>query len=175
VDRLGSLVDDVIDVSRLESDQLLLDRAPVDLQALLRAFAAEQGELPGAPAITLDVPALPQVDVDARRIRQVMANLAANTQKYAGTGASITIRARHLPPDSVVVTFADDGEGIDSAEQAQVFDRFFRGERVRESRLPGSGLGLYLCRRLVEAHGGWIRLDATRRGMSISFRLPVLQ
>jgi signal transduction histidine kinase len=121
------------------------------------------------------VPALPQVDVDARRIRQVMANLAANTQKYAGTGASITIRARHLPPDSVVVTFADDGEGIDSAEQAQVFDRFFRGERVRESRLPGSGLGLYLCRRLVEAHGGWIRLDATRRGMSISFRLPVLQ
>lgn len=175
VDRLGSLVDDVIDVSRLESDQLLLDRAPVDLQALLRAFAAEQGELPGVPSITLDVPALPQVDVDARRIRQVMANLAANTQKYAGTGASITIRARHLPPDSVVVTFADDGEGIDSAERAQVFDRFFRGERVRESRLPGSGLGLYLCRRLVEAHGGWIRLDMARRGMSISFRLPVLQ
>ena len=63
VDRLGSLVDDVIDVSRLESDQLLLDRAPVDLQALLRAFAAEQGELPGVPSITLDVPALPQVDV----------------------------------------------------------------------------------------------------------------
>jgi hypothetical protein len=175
VDRLSTLVDDVIDVSRIESDQLQLDRAPVDLEVLLRAFAAEQGELPGAPPITLDVPALPKVDVDARRIRQVLANLAANTQKYAGTGASITIRARHLPPDSVVVTFADDGEGIDSAEQAQVFDRFFRGERVRESRLPGSGLGLYVCRRLVEAHGGWIRLDATRRGMSISFRLPVLQ
>ena len=175
VDRLGSLVDDVIDVSRLESDQLPLDRAPVDLGALLRAFAAEQGELPGAPSITLDVPALPKVDVDARRIRQVIANLAANTQKYAGAGASITIRARHLPPDSVLVTFADDGEGIDPAEKAQVFDRFFRGERVRESRLPGSGLGLYVCRRLVEAHGGWIRLDATRRGMSISFRLPALQ
>ena len=173
VDRLGSLVDDVIDVSRLESDQLPLDRAPVDLEALLRAFAAEQGELPGAPSITLHVPALPRVDADARRIRQVLANLAANTQKYAGPGASITIHARHLPPDSVVVTFADDGEGIDSAEKAQVFDRFFRGERVRESRLPGSGLGLYVCRRLVEAHGGWIRLDATRRGMSISFRLPV--
>ena len=175
VDRLSTLVDEVIDVSRIESDQLQLDRAPVDLEALLRAFAAEQGELPGAPPITLDVPALPKVDVDARRIRQVLANLAANTQKYAGTGASITIRARHLPPDSVVVTFADDGEGIDSAEQAQVFDRFFRGERVRESRLPGSGLGLYVCRRLVEAHGGWIRLDAAPRGMSISFRLPALQ
>jgi len=175
VDRLGALVDEVIDVSRLESDQLQLDRAPVDLEALLRAFAAEQGELPGASPITLDVPALPKVDVDARRIRQVLANLASNTQKYAGMGASITIRARHLPPDSVVVTFADDGEGIDSAEQAQVFDRFFRGGRIRESRIPGSGLGLYVCRRLVEAHGGWIRLDATRRGMSISFRLPVLQ
>jgi signal transduction histidine kinase len=175
VDRLGALVDEVIDVSRLESDQFQLDRAPVDLDILLGAFVAEQGELPGAPPITLDIPDLPKVDVDARRIRQVLANLAANTQKYAGSDTAITIRARHLPPDSVVVTFADDGEGIDSAEQAQVFDRFFRGGRVRESRLPGSGLGLYVCRRLVEAHGGWIRLDAAPRGMSISFRLPVLQ
>jgi signal transduction histidine kinase len=174
VDRLGALVDDVIDVSRIESDQLQLERAPASLEALLRAFATEQGELLGAPPITLDLPALPLVNVDARRIRQVLANLAANTQKYAGTGASITIRARHLPPDSVIVTFADDGVGVDPAEQAQVFDRFFRGGRVRESRIPGSGLGLYVCRRLVEAHGGWIRLDTTRRGTSISFRLSVL-
>ena len=140
---------------------------------LVREVATEQGELPGVPPITLDLPTLPPVHVDARRIRQVLANLAANTQKYAGTGASITIRARHLPPDSVIVTFADDGVGVDPAEQAQVFDRFFRGGRVRESRIPGSGLGLYVCRRLVEAHGGWIRLDTTRRGTSISFRLPV--
>ena len=175
VDRLSGLVDDVIDVSRLESDQLQLDRAPVELEGLLRAFVAEQGELAGAPPIRLIVPDLPKVDVDARRIRQVLANLAANTRKYAGPGASITIRARHLAPDSVVVTFADDGEGIDGAEQAQVFDRFFRGGRVRKSRIPGSGLGLYVCRRLVEAHGGWIRLDTTRQGLSISFRLPVLQ
>lgn len=174
VDRLGALVDDVIDVSRLESDQLQLDRAPVNLEALVRAFAAEQGELTGAPPMTLDMPALPKVDVDPRRIRQVLANLAGNTQKYAGPGASIKIRARHLPPDSVVVTVADDGAGIDPTEKAHVFDRFFRGERIRESRIPGSGLGLYVCRRLVEAHGGWIRLDATRRGTSISFRLPVL-
>jgi signal transduction histidine kinase len=175
VDRLGTLVDEVIDVSRLESDQLQLDRGPVDLAALLRSFAAEQGELPGAGTITIEAPALPKVDADARRIRQVLANLAANTQKYAGPGATVSIRARHLPPDSVVVTFADDGEGIDAAEQAQVFDRFFRGGRVRESRIHGSGLGLYVCRRLVEAHGGWIRLDAVARGMSISFRLPVVQ
>jgi signal transduction histidine kinase len=175
VDRLSALVDEVIDVSRLESDQLQLDRAPTDLAGLLQAFVAEQAELAGAPPVTLDVPQLPKVDVDARRIRQVLANLAANTQKYAGPGASITIRARHLPPDSVVVTFADDGEGIDPRETPHVFDRFFRGERMRESRIPGSGLGLYVCRRLVEAHGGWIRLDATRRGMSVSFRLPVLQ
>ncbi len=175
VDRLGALVDEVIDVSRLESDQLQLDRAPVDLERLLRAFVAEQAELAGTPApIRLDVPALPKVDVDARRIRQVLANLAANTQKYAGPGVSITIRARHQPPDSVLVTFADDGEGIEASERAHVFDRFFRGGRVRESRIPGSGLGLYVCRRLVEAHGGWIRLDTTRRGMSVTFRLPVL-
>ncbi len=174
VDRLSGLVDDVIDVSRMESDLLELERAPVDVEALLRAFAAEQAELPGAPPITLDIPPLPIVDVDARRIRQVLSNLAANTLKYAGPGASVTISARHLGPDSVVVTFADDGVGVDPGERAQIFDRFFRGERVRESRIPGSGLGLHVCRRLVEAHGGWIRLDAARRGLSISFRLPVL-
>jgi signal transduction histidine kinase len=54
-----------------------------------------------------------------------------------------------------------------------VFDRFYRGRAVRESRIAGSGLGLYLCRRLLESHGGWIRIDATVRGTSISFGLPI--
>jgi signal transduction histidine kinase len=174
VERLTTLVDEVMDISHLESDGLALHRRPVDLAGVLRSFAAEQAELPGAPPVTLDLaPGLPPVDADPARLRQVLANLAANTAKYAGRGARVTIRARRPDPAMAVVTFADNGQGIPPDEQENAFKRFFRGRTVRESRIPGSGLGLYICRRLVEAHGGWIRLDATTRGTSISFSLPV--
>jgi signal transduction histidine kinase len=72
-----------------------------------------------------------------------------------------------------VVTVVDDGRGIAPEDQDHVFERFYRGSTARDGQVPGSGLGLYLCRRIVEAHGGWIRLDATTRGTSISFGLPV--
>jgi two-component system sensor histidine kinase ResE len=174
VERLATLVDEVMDISHLESDGLSLHRRPVDLAGVLGSFAAEQAELPGAPPVTLDlVPDLPPVDADPARLRQVLANLAANTAKYAGRGARISIRARRPDPAMAVVTFADNGRGIPPDERENAFQRFFRGRAVRESRIPGSGLGLYICRRVIEAHGGWIRLDATTRGTSISFGLPV--
>jgi signal transduction histidine kinase len=174
VERLATLVDEVMDISHIESDGLALHRRPVDLAGLLHAFAAEQAELPGMPPVTLDLAdGLPLVDADPARLHQVLANLATNTAKYAGRGARITIRARRPDAVTAVVTFADDGRGIPPDEQENAFQRFSRGRAVRESRVPGSGLGLYICRRLVEAHGGWIRLDATTRGTSISFGLPV--
>ena len=175
VERLGALVDEILDVSRLESDTLVLDRAPADLGVLIASFAAEAAELPGSPAIRLDVGALPLVDIDERRIRQVLANLLTNTQKYAGADAAVAIRARLQGGTSVIVTFADDGIGIHPEDRPLVFDRFHRGRGVPESPVAGSGLGLYICRRLIEAHGGWIRLDTARRGASLSFRLPVAQ
>jgi signal transduction histidine kinase len=172
VERLGALVDEIIDVSRLESDQLVLERAPTDLANLLDDFAEEAQELPGGPRVRVEAGALRLVDIDAHRIRQVLANLLANTRKYAGPDASIVVRARQVGASSVVVSFIDDGAGIAPDDQPRVFDRFHRGRSVRESAVPGSGLGLYICRRLIETHGGWIRLDPTRRGTSISFRLP---
>ena len=173
VERLTALVDEVMDISHLESDRLPLHRRPVSLAGILQSFAAEQAELPGAPPLTLDLASdLPLVDADPARLRQVLANLAANTAKYAGRDARITIRARRPDPATAVVTFADDGRGIEPGAREHVFQRFYRADSVRESRIPGSGLGLYICRRLVEAHGGWIRLDATTRGTSVSFSLP---
>ncbi len=174
VERLGALVDEILDVSRLESDQLVLDQAATDLPELLQAFADEAAELPGAPPVHVEAGPLPLVNVDARRVRQVLANLLANAQKYAGETATATIRARQQGATSVIVTFSDDGPGILPEDRPQVFDRFHRGREVRESAVAGSGLGLYICRLLVEAHGGWIRLDPARHGTSISFRLPVV-
>lgn len=174
--RLAVLIDDIIDVSQVESDALVLRRTPLALDGLLLAFLAERAELPDARAVTLNLPRwLPAVDADATRIRQVIGNLVQNAEKHAGRAAAIEIRARRLDRGTVVVTVADNGRGIAPEDRDHAFERFYRGRRVRESRVPGSGLGLYLCRRIIEAHGGWIRLDATTRGTSISFGLPVAQ
>jgi signal transduction histidine kinase len=172
--RLTVLIDDIIDVSQVESDALVLRRTPVALGGLLRAFLADRADLPDARPVALVLPReLPPVDADATRIRQVLGNLVQNAEKHAGRAAAIEIRARRLDRATVVVTVADTGRGIAPEDRDRAFERFYRGESVRESQVPGSGLGLYLCRRIVEAHGGWIRLDATTRGTSVSFGLPV--
>ena len=173
VARVTGLVDQIVDIAQLDSDGLALERDPISTEDLLGEFVGEQAELPGAPAVTLDLgPDLPEIDVDASRIHQVLANLAGNTAKYAGPEARLVVRARRGGHRTVVITVADDGPGIDVGQRSHVFERFYRGRSVRESRIPGNGLGLYLAKRIVEAHGGWIRLDATQRGASISFALP---
>ena len=173
-ERLRALVDDIIDVSQLETHALALRRSPVALDGLLHALVAERAEVLGARPVRVEVPrGLPRVDVDATRIRQVVGNLVQNAEKHAGRTAAIEIRARRLDPGTIVMTVTDDGLGIAAEDRDHVFERFYRGGLARDGQVPGSGLGLYLCRRIVEAHGGWIRLDATTRGTSISVGLPV--
>ena len=173
-ERLKALVDDIIDVGQLENDALALRRSPVALDGLLGAVLAERAEALQARPVRLVVPGgLPRVDIDATRVRQVIANLVQNAEKHAGRAASIEVGARRLDRTTVVVTVFDDGRGIAAEDRDHVFERFYRGGRARDGQVPGSGLGLYLCRRIVEAHGGWIRLDATTRGTSVSLGLPV--
>lgn len=173
-ERLKALVDDIIDVGQLENDALALRRSPIALDGLLRAILAERADAAGVRAVNLVLsPELPRVDIDATRVRQVIANLVQNAEKHAGPKASIEVGARRLDRTTVVVTVIDGGRGIAAEDRDHVFERFYRGGRARDGQVPGSGLGLYLCRRIVEAHGGWIRLDATTRGTSISLGLPV--
>jgi len=86
-------------------------------------------------------------------------------------GSPVTIRGR-AQDGEIVISVLDDGPGIHPPERELVFERFFRGRAVAQSRIPGSGLGLFLCRRIVEAHGGRIWLDDVARGTSVSFSLP---
>ncbi len=175
IGRLTELVNQIIDIAHLESDRLALQRTSVSVESLLSGLATELGELAGMRGIRFACAAdLPPVDIDPTRIRQVLANLVMNALKYGGPAVSVTVRAR-LGDGEVVVSVEDDGPGIEPAERALIFERFYRGRSVRESRIPGSGLGLYLCRRLVEAHGTWIRLDEREAGTSVSFALPAAQ
>ncbi len=169
--RLNVLVDELLDLTRLEQASTGLRRTRVDPRALLSGFTADLGETPGMPPVQLDVPPdLPAVDADALRIGHVLMNLVDNARKYAGPGP-VTISA-HRARRLVVITVEDSGPGIPADERSLVFDRFYRGRSVRDGGTRGSGLGLYVCRRLVEAHGGqiWVEPDAGRS--AISFSLP---
>ncbi len=172
-ERLTSLVDEILDVAHLESDRIALRREPASISAIISRVASEFGDAPGMPPIEVSVPPdLPPVDVDADRIAQVLDNLVANAAKYGGTAAPITIRAARQD-GGVVVSVEDEGTGIGPSERERVFERFYRGRQARGGGAPGSGLGLYVCRRLVEAHGGSIWVDDREHGTSISFTLPV--
>ncbi len=171
--RLAVLVDEIIDVGELESDALVLRLEPVALDRLVRSHLAERAERSGSRPVALVGPrSLPPVEADVRRIRHVVANLVENAEKHAGPEATIEVRLRRLDPMTVVLTVADSGVGIEAEDREHIFERFYRGGRARTAAAAGSGLGLYLCRRIVEAHRGWIRLDPTVRGTSISVGLP---
>ena len=172
-ERLTSLVNEILDVAHLESDRIAVRREPASIAAIVLRVASEFADAPGMPPIEVSVPPdLPPVDVDADRIAQVLDNLVANAAKYGGAVAPITIRAaRH--EGGVVVSVEDEGTGIGPSERERVFERFYRGHQARGGGTPGSGLGLYVCRRLVEAHGGSIWVDDREHGTSISFTLPL--
>ena len=176
--RIASLVDQILDVTHLDADPLVLDRRPAsigDLVARLRGDLALTGQADRL-VVALD-PDLPAVDVDAGRIGQVLENLVANALKYAPGGSPVLIGAR-LDGDWVEVTVDDDGVGVPEAERAMVLEPFHRARNVRESRIPGTGLGLYICRRLVEAHGGRIALidrPDGRPGTRAWFTVPAVR
>ena len=175
--RLGSLVDQILDITHLDADPLILERAPVAFAALvarLRGDLAISGE---DARLTTDLAAdLPPIDVDIVRIGRVLENLVGNALKYAPPPTPIAIGAS-VDGDWLLATIDDEGVGVPEAERSLVLEPFHRAWNVRESRIPGTGLGLYICRRLVEAHGGRLSIGDRpdgRPGTRVSFSLPLL-
>jgi signal transduction histidine kinase len=113
-------------------------------------------------------PTLPAISVDPVRVREVIVNLVSNALHFTPAGGSVTVSAREAVRD-VTIAVTDTGAGISAEDLPKVFDRFYKGTASR-----GSGLGLTIARRLVEAHGGTIRVaSAPRQGTTITFTLPV--
>jgi signal transduction histidine kinase len=170
--RLQALVDELLDLTQLEHASLALRRSRVGLADLLATVTGGLGEWPGMPPVHVDVPpGLPAVHVDAVRIGHVVVNLVDNARRYGGPGA-IVIRAQRRR-DTIVVTVDDDGPGIPPDERLLVFDRQYRGRTANDAHPRGTGLGLHVSRRLVEAHGGRIWIEPERGRSAISFSLPV--
>ena len=171
--RLATMVADLLDASRVETHRLALARETLDVSHLLAGLVDRMRPLLGGRRVVLDIQgAPPAVDADPGRIEQVVANLLTNAAKFSPDGADVTVTVKGAESE-VVVAVADRGPGIPAAERAAIFDRFYRAPATTGGR-DGLGLGLYIARGLVEAHGGRMWADSRPGGGTrVCFALPV--
>ncbi len=156
VERLGRLVKQLLDLSRLESGAVPLEHTRFEVEPLLTHAVREQRlHAPGVPvSVTVEDPTL-VADGDPERVHQVVANLLENAVRHTPHGGSVEVRARR-GPTGVTIEVIDEGPGIPEAERARVFERFYRADSARAARDGGAGLGLAIAQWIVELHGGEI-------------------
>jgi len=158
--RMNRLIEDLLDVTRLEAGQLGLERAWIAPEVLLRALVESQLPLAASASLELDLEVagpLPRVWGDGPRLEQVLENLVGNAIKFTGPGGRIRLGAETRGGE-LVMWVADTGRGIAPEELPRVFDRFWQAQRATRR---GAGLGLPIARGIVEAHGGRIWVEST--------------
>ncbi|HET9599868.1 MAG TPA: ATP-binding protein [Anaeromyxobacteraceae bacterium] len=169
VDRLTGLVNSLLDLARIRSGQMQLDRERFDVRDLVREVAARFEDVLSRAGRRLELQAESVVGLwDRSRLDQILTNLVGNAVKYGGD-ASISMRAE-ARGGHLVLQVADDGPGIPPAEIERVFERFVQGASGKNG--SGLGLGLYIARKIVEAHGGRIRADS-RAGTGTTFTVEL--
>jgi signal transduction histidine kinase len=174
--RLGRLVDDLQELSRVESGQLTLEIRPVAPARVIDAALARLSPQYAEKGVDIRAEAsdqLPMMAADEIRMVQVLTNLLSNALRYTPSGGSVTISVRR-DGDSVTTEVRDTGAGIPAEHLPQIFDRFYRVDRARSRALGGSGIGLTIARALVEAQGGriWADSPGPDEGSTFSFALP---
>jgi PAS domain S-box-containing protein len=173
-DRLIRLVNDILDFDRVGKGKLPLDRLPVEAMVLLRRAADVAYPQANQAHITLRIEAPPmQVLADEERILQVLNELVANALKFSQSDTTIRLSAHPSAEGQVSFSVEDQGRGISPEKLERIFDRFQQGDASDSRALGGTGLGLALCRSIVEQHGGRIWAESTPgMGSKFQFTLP---
>ena len=173
---LSQLVDDLQELSLAEAGELRLVRQEDDISRLIEQAVAALQPQAAAKGLILAVKLpedLPKVSMDSLRIRQVLNNLLKNAVAHTGRGGSVTVSAWRQD-NQIKVSVVDTGEGIPAEDLPNIFERFYRVDKSRARATGGSGLGLTIARRLVEAHGGRIEVESKLgKGSSFTFSLPL--
>ncbi|NOX63923.1 MAG: GAF domain-containing protein [Chloroflexi bacterium] len=173
-DRLNELINNLLDASRIQAGALTLDMEPISIVRVARTAIERYRTQTDKHRFLLDFPPdLPLVLGDEKRLRQVFDNLIHNAIKYSPNGGVIRVGARK-EDDSVVVFVSDEGIGIPLEEQENIFERFYRIDSSLRRSAQGAGLGLFLVKAIIEAHGGRIWLDSEPdQGTTFYFSLPI--
>ncbi len=174
-DRLTRLVDDLLDTSRIQAGRFELERARVDLVPLVREVL-ERFELRGEEGLRFlfDTPEAPVEGVwDGPRLEQVITNLLSNAVRYSPQGGTVRVHF-HLTPEAVELRVGDEGIGIPPESLALLFQPFARASNATARHFGGLGLGLFICREIVQRHGGtiWAESPGAHQGSCFHVRLP---
>ncbi len=174
-DQLMDLIDQLLDMSQLEAGLFKLKKESTSIPTFIREIMAESQARAPQHRFMLNFPnKLPRVSIDSKRVRQVLANLIDNATKYSDTGTEVAIQI-HRKPTELVFSITDQGPGIPEEYLERVFDRMYRVEHEQHpNHASGIGLGLSICKGLVEAHGGniWIESEVGK-GTSCLFTIPL--
>jgi signal transduction histidine kinase len=177
--RLTQLVDNLLTLARLETPAFTLERAPLNLAALLEEAVLQVSDVAEERKLSLSLnlsPGLPRLNGDRARLKQVVLNLLDNAIKYTPANGSVTVAAaldQLAGGCRVVCSVQDTGEGIPPDDRPYIFDKLYRARRVRGRPVEGSGLGLTIAQEIIQAHGGEIGVESELgRGSTFTFTLP---
>lgn len=177
-ERLMRLVNDMLNVSRIDSGRISIDLQPVALTDLTQQVFDEV--MPHAEelgvSLTMQPTSLPQVLADPDKIKEVLFNLIGNALKFTPKGGAVTVSFAHNG-DMIETTIRDTGTGIEKADMPKLFEKFgfIAGSYIPDRSLQGTGLGLYICKSIVELHKGriWVNSEGRNKGTQFIFSLPV--
>lgn len=174
VERLTTLINDLLDVSRLESGQFPMNPRKIELNLLVEECVKDFREQAKSRQITFEPSKKPaEVEADPTRIYEVVANLIDNAIKYTPPSSPIAAKVSSLPDNKVRVSIADRGQGVTPEQRKELFTRFYRVKEDATIKHSGLGLGLYICRRIIEMHHGEIDVDSELgKGSTFHFELP---
>ncbi|HSS01619.1 MAG TPA: ATP-binding protein, partial [Kofleriaceae bacterium] len=175
---LLELINDVLDIARVEAGKFPIEREQVLLRPLIEESAALIGNQVALKdqRLVIDLQAaLPPVDIDRRRIKQVLLNLLGNASKFSPRGATVTLRAeRRDDARQIQIAVTDTGPGIAAGDRARIFEPFVTLDASMSRVHGGAGIGLALAKRIVDLHGGQIRVDSeVGAGTTFTVALPV--
>ncbi len=177
VDRLKALVNDLFDVSRLQADRLGLDMEEIELNCLVMRALKSLEDLAGKKGVSLsyaDPGVSLRVRADPDRLQRVLSHLIGNAIKFSGNDSAVRITGE-LADDLATIKVIDQGQGIAEEDLPKVFDRFYQGDGPNKRAGDGTGLGLHIAKKVVEAHGGYIGVESEfGKGSTFYLTLPVL-
>jgi len=173
VHKLEKLIKDLLDVSKIQSGQLELNKQEFDINQLLDETVASFQIVSKTHRIIIEGnPGRCIVVADRQRIEQVLINLLSNAIKYSAGAKTVMVYSKKNEKD-LIIQIRDFGIGVSKSEQSNIFERFYRS-KSNSVHVAGFGLGLYICREIIEGHGGKMWVDTEKKGSSFYFSLPII-